>query len=1016
MTTKLPGSKESLTAIAALMQAAYGISGSVSLLYGEADFNFKISTSDGKAYILKIIPGTAEEEFLDFQNQILLHLQQSSLKLQTPQPVFNKYQEPFSKIQDGYWANHWLKIQSYIDGQVLAGWRPRNNSILFQWGESAAIICRALQDFDHTAAHRFYAWDPSQTGFSKKYLAYVDDDGNQKLAAHFFEYFESEIYPQLPGLRKGVNYNDAHELNLLIDNNWSDPRITGVIDFGDALYTHTINELAIACAYAAMDMPDPLAACCTVIHGFHSIFPLEEKELNLLYGLIAGRLLISVSHAAKNRIERPENEYLFISEQAGWDLLKKWKTIHADFALYRFRQACDLEPCPKHKKFKQWCQQQVNTCHSLIDLSDKKLIHLDLHVGSVDLGHTAKWKNVDTFSHIISSIINKNGADIGFGGYSEIRPFYSSDNYIVNTNDGEKRRTCHLGLDLWAPADAEVYAPLAGEVFSVYDNVGQDNYGPTIILKHQPDNDFVFYTLYGHLSRTCLTALLPGDRIKKGQVIAKLGTPDVNGGWPPHLHFQVILDILDNQHDFRGVCLPDEAPTWASICPDPGLLFPSLRSPDKNASSTEHILEKRKKYLGPNLSISYETPLHIVRGHMSYLYDQQGQRYLDTVNNVAHLGHQHPRVVRAATRQISVLNTNTRYLHPAIVEYAEDLLNTFPQELNKIFFVNSGSEANELALRMASVYSGERDIISVEMGYHGNTGATVDISSYKFDRKGGKGKPELTHLVPMPDNFRGVHAGENNSGELYAAYIENRISEIHRKDRNISAFICESMLSCGGQIPLPENYLKTAYAYTRAVGGLCIADEVQVGFGRMGKTFWGFELQDVVPDIVTLGKPMGNGHPIGAVVTTSEVAETFNTGMEYFNTFGGNPVSCRIGHEVLQVILEESSQQHADEAGSYFIEQLIGLQEKYPLIADIRGFGLFLGFELCVPGTDKIPASSQAHYLVNRMRQRGVLMSTDGPDENVIKIKPPMCITLGQIDFVIDNLDQVLNESAMINY
>jgi 4-aminobutyrate aminotransferase-like enzyme len=341
---------------------------------------------------------------------------------------------------------------------------------------------------------------------------------------------------------------------------------------------------------------------------------------------------------------------------------------------------------------------------------------------------------------------------------------------------------------------------------------------------------------------------------------------------------------------------------------------------------------------------------------MQHLYDTKGRRYLDTVNNVAHVGHQHPRIVGAARRQLDVLNTNTRYLHENIVLFAEELLATFPEELCVIHFANSGSEANELALRMVEAYTGQKDMIAVEVGYHGNTNGCIAVSSYKFDEKGGKGKPPGTQIVPIPDAYRGIYRGDQ-TGVAYASHIGRAINDIHAAGRRVGGFICESILSCGGQVVLPDNYLKEAYRLIHASGGLCIADEVQVGFGRVGNHFWGFELQGVVPDIVTMGKPIGNGHPLGAVVTSRRVADAFANGMEYFNTFGGNPVSCAIGREVLKVVQEEGLQAHAIEVGKYLTEQLIDLQSRRPLIGDVRGPGLFLGIELVKNQETLMPAT-----------------------------------------------------------
>ena len=410
---------------------------------------------------------------------------------------------------------------------------------------------------------------------------------------------------------------------------------------------------------------------------------------------------------------------------------------------------------------------------------------------------------------------------------------------------------------------------------------------------------------------------------------------------------------------------------------------------------TASLSERRRKHLGPSLSLSYRQPLHIVRGWMQHLYDSSGREYLDCVNNVAHVGHCHPRVVRAAAEQMAVLNTNSRYLHELLVEYAERLTATLPARLSVVYLVCSGSEANELALRLARAHTHRDGFIVVDAAYHGNTNALIDVSPYKFNGRGGRGKPSHVQVVPMPDVYRGVD---------YAGTV---VEAVRRCD-GPAAFLCESALSCGGQIILPPGYLYDAYEAVQAAGGVCIADEVQTGFGRAGSHFWMFETQGVVPDIVTMGKPIGNGHPMGAVVTTPEIAASFANGMEYFNTFGGNPVSCAAGLAVLDVIRDEGLQQNARETGEYLLSGLKDLADRHSIIGDVRGIGLFLGFELVRDRETKEPAGAEAGELVNRMKDRGVLLSTDGPFHNVIKIKPPLIFSREDADLLLRSLDDVL--------
>ena len=421
------------------------------------------------------------------------------------------------------------------------------------------------------------------------------------------------------------------------------------------------------------------------------------------------------------------------------------------------------------------------------------------------------------------------------------------------------------------------------------------------------------------------------------------------------------------------------------------------------ARTSAALAESRRRVLGPSLSLSYTEPLHIIRGWRQHLYDAGGRRYLDCVNNVAHVGHAHPIVNAAVARQMALLNTNTRYLHEYLAEYLERLTATLPPPLSVAYLVCSGSEANELALRLARAHTGGDRLFVLDAAYHGNTSGLVDISPYKFNGKGGRGKPAHVEIMPLPDVYRGPYSGPG-AGARYAAHV----AEAARRTSGLAAFFAESASGCGGQIFFPPGYLAESFAAVRAAGGVCVADEVQTGFGRAGSHFWMFETQGVVPDIVTMGKPIANGHPMGAVVTTREIAASFGNGMEYFNTFGGNPVSCAAALAVLDVIRDEGLQENARATGEYVLAGLRDLATRYPLIGDVRGRGLFLGVELVRDRDTREPAAAEASDVVDRMKDLGILLSTDGPLHNVIKIKPPLVFGRADADEALGCLEKAL--------
>ncbi|MDX1836542.1 aminotransferase class III-fold pyridoxal phosphate-dependent enzyme [Legionella taurinensis] len=716
-------------------------------LPGESDCNFHIKTDAGDEYLLKISRAEDQEAVIELQNSALACLQRFPRPFGFPQLVPLAAGEETGRVFSSQGERCHLRLFTFVQGQLLAN-TPCSTALLHQLGRAAGHLTQALAEFRHPAAARPLKWDLRQAEWIENEVQAIDHPDDRRLVSDFLAEFKRDTAPRLPDLRQSIIHGDLNDYNIVVQS-----RQIGFIDFGDLLQTATICELAIALAYALMHRSDALAAAMEMIRSYHRVFPLEEREMEVLYSLVAMRLCVSVVNSALRKKEHPDNAYLTVSEQPAWHLLKQWRSIDPHWALLCFRQAC------------------------------------------------------------------------GFM--------------------------------------------------------------------------------------------------------------------------------------------------------------------DKHLSDKEALLSLRKKVIADNVGLSYRQPLEIVRGEGVYLYDETGRAYLDCVNNVCHVGHCHPRVVQAGQQQMAVLNTNTRYLHRYLQDYAQRLLATLPLPLDVCFFVSSGSEANELALRLAYSHTRSRKTWVIDQAYHGNTTTLINISPYKFKQRGGGGKPDWVTVLPMPDPLRGP------MNPLFSLPVEPTV------------FIAESLLSCGGQIELPPGYLDSIYSAIRSTGGVCIADEVQVGLGRVGSHVWGFETQGVVPDIVTMGKPLGNGHPLGAVVTTRAIAASFNNGMEYFSTFGGNPVSCAIGLSVLDVLEEEGLQAKAWSTGQYLKHQLLGLKNRYDCIADVRGLGLFLGVELTKNGGVE-PDGELAGVLVNRMKDLGVLLSRDGPHHNVLKIKPPLVFGCAQADTLVATLDKAL--------
>jgi 4-aminobutyrate aminotransferase-like enzyme len=421
-------------------------------------------------------------------------------------------------------------------------------------------------------------------------------------------------------------------------------------------------------------------------------------------------------------------------------------------------------------------------------------------------------------------------------------------------------------------------------------------------------------------------------------------------------------------------------------------------------TDTSAMIERRNKALGAAYRLFYENPVHIVRGEGVWLIDSDGRKYLDMYNNVPHVGHCHPHVVEALTRQIATLNTHTRYLHENVLDYAERLTGKFEDELDVAMFACTGSEANELALRIARMYTGGTGLIVTEFAYHGNTNAIYEITTSDISRED---IPEYVVTVPVPDAYRGPHTGDD-AGEKYAGYVQDAINTLGSRNIKPAAFVIDTIVSSGGVVAPPPGYLRMVAEIVSAAGGLFVADEVQPGFARTGRNFWGYQADGFVPDIVTMGKPMGNGHPISGVVTRTDIIDDFAAKGDYFNTFGGNPVSCAAGLAVLDVIEQENLQQNARKVGQYLVDGLNRLGETHEVIGDVRGSGFFLALELVTDREKKTPATELTATIVNDLRDRGVLTGSIGPDANILKLRCPMVFSKENADFALGIIDESL--------
>lgn len=1002
-------------AAAALARAHFGWEAAATPLPSERDQNFLLTTDAGERMVLKIANAAEDPALLTAQQLTLAHLAARGVPCPRVHPTLTGAPVAWTAAPAG--RRHAVWAVTYLPGRPLGQLRRPPPALWRDFGRRIGELNAALQPIDHPALHRAFHWDLA-TGVAvvSRELPRLGADALGAAVRHWLAAFARHTAPQMDRLPLSLVHNDLNDYNVLVTAvpGAEAPTITGLLDFGDMVHSYRVADLAVAAAYAVLDKDDTLAVIAELVRGHQAVNPLTEAELGALYGLLGLRLCLSASLAAFQQAERPDNAYLAITQAPLRRTLPRLLAIPFGLAEAVIREAAGLPPVPAAARVTAWLGRQTSVCAPVLpaDLRTAPAAVLDLGVGSPWLEGDPTANPEPALTARLMAAVREHNAVVGVGQYDEPRLIYSAPFFAAGPDPLGERRAIHLGLDLFAPPGTPVFAPLAGVVHAFADNAQAQDYGPVIVLRHHPEPALTFYTLYGHLSRESLVGLQVGQTVARGQQLGTLGEAAVNGGWPPHLHLQVITDLLGLDTDFPGVGRASQREVWRALSPDPNLLVgvPADRFPPPAPSLAETLAARRQR-LGRNLSLAYREPLKIVRGWRQYLFDHEGRRYLDAYNNVPHVGHAHPAVVRAGRAQMGVLNTNTRYLHDLVNGYAERLTATLPAPLSVCYFVNSASEANELALRLARAYTGHRDMVVLEAAYHGHTTGLIDLSPYKHAGPGGTGAPEWVHVAPLPDDYRGpFKRSDPLAGPKYAAQTSALIDQLAAAGRGLAGFIAETCPSVGGQIFLPPGYLPAVYARVRAAGGVCIADEVQTGYGRIGTHFWAFEAHGVTPDIVVMGKPIGNGHPIGAVVTTPAIAAAFDNGMEFFSTFGGNPVSSAIGLAVLEVVQAEGLPAHARAVGERLLTGLRPLITAHPLVGDVRGSGLFLGVELVRDRETLTPADQAASHLVNRLRARGILLGTDGPYHNVIKIRPPMPFDHADADLLVTALAEALHD------
>ena len=985
----------------------WNITAELSGLDGEYDLNFLAQAAQGEGYVVKVMRAGCEPWLVEMQVLAFEHITARKPDLPCPRVIRSASGEALLTVPDQNGELRLMWVLERLDGQCYAHTAPKKEALIQEIGQVLGGAAQALEDFEHAGLSRDFKWDLMQAGWIKDALHCIENPTRSAILSEIHAGFDA-IGPALNALPKQAIHNDANDYNILVAGDLNAPRyVSGLIDLGDMCAAPRICDLAIAAAYVVLDHPAPEAALAALVSGYHEAYPLTAAEVDLIWPLLRARLAVSVVNSTLMAAENPDDPYVTISQAPAWRFLEGHR-LHGGLVAARLRAACGLPVVEGADRVMAWLDKARGTFAPLMgrDIAQAPM-------GSLSVEQST-WPQNPFHMPIeeaarVGEEFNALG-DIWLGYYHEPRLIYAEPAFRKGPNKSSDRRTVHLAVDVFAKAGTPMFAPLRGEVFVAEYREGHLDYGGVIILRHETPAGDPFYTLYGHLDPEFLDRLAVGQVIEAGAEFCRLGDPTMNGGWAPHVHFQLALTTDGIEADWPGVGDPDEMYMWRAICPNPAALLNLDDDKVRYTPTDKHkVQESREAHFGGNLSLTYDDPVMLVRGWKHHLFDEWGRPYLDAYNNVPHVGHAHPRVQAVAADQLKRMNSNTRYLHPAQTAFADKILSKMPDHLQVCYFVNSGTEANELALRLARAHTGAKGIVTPDHGYHGNTTGAIAVSAYKFNKPGGVGQVDWVALVDVADDYRGQFRRDDpDRAQKFADLVDPAIAELEAKGQGVAGFIAETFPSVGGQIIPPKGYLAAVYQKIRAAGGLCIADEVQTGLGRLGDYYFGFEHQEVAPDIVVLGKPIGNGHPLGVLVTTREIAESFDNGIEFFSTFGGSTLSCRMGKEVLDIVDDEGLQDNARSVGAKLMAGLTVLQDTHDCVGDVRGMGLFLGVELINP--DGSEATEICAYVKNRMRDHRILIGSEGPKDNILKIRPPLTIDAEDASRIATVLSAILDE------
>lgn len=747
-------------------------------------------------------------------------------------------------------------------------------------------------------------------------------------------------------------------LDLTDDNTvlGADGLVDGVIDFSDLTRTWTVSELAIAVSSILHHPGAEPADVLPAVRAYHSLRPLSGAEVDAIWPLVVLRAAVLVVSGCHQVALDGDNDYAETRLVREWRIADQALSVPPEVMTALIRDALGLSPGGASVPDGE-----------LLALPDAVVLDLSPQSSLVDDG---AWLDAGIMENLAAQ-------RLAAGHRAVVTKFGEARLAGSRALAQESPLSVATGIDLWttgseelrAPWDCEVSATDSGIVLRA-DNIELVARGVGVRVTGAVVAGTVVAATVPH-GRTRITAGHPAVSVPEG-VAAKY------------------------------------APGWLAFLFDPAPLL-GLPATTTGAGAAESVLEQRERALAEVQEHYYREPPRIERGWRHFLVTEEGRPLLDMINNVAVVGHSHPRIAATAERQLRLLNTNSRFNYEAIAAFGARLVDLAPDPLDTVFLVNSGSEAADLAIRLALVATGRSDVVAMSEAYHGWTYASDAVSTSVADNPNAlQSRPDWVHTVPAPNPYRGRHRGVDAG--RYGPEAAAVVDELAASGRPPAGFIGESFYGNAGGMPLPEGYLAAVYAAVRRHGGLAIADEIQVGYGRLGHWFWGFEQQGVVPDIIAVAKAVGNGVPVAAVITSRAVAEKYRDGGYFFSSTGGSPLSSRVGLCVLDIIRDEDLQGNARTVGGHLKARLEELQQRHEIIGAVHGFGLYLGVEMVRDRTTLEPAASETAAICDRMLDLGVVIQPTSDRMNVLKVKPPLCLDRSGADFFVDTLDRVLSE------